>query len=132
MKKKKRISIRNLVEFIMKHGSIDNTISSNIKPIEGTRAHQMIQKSDENYSAEVSLKYEFEHNDIKIRVEGRADGILIENNEIIIDEIKTTLKDVNSYNDEINNLHLAQVKCYGYIYCFENQLDSITLQLTYY
>lgn len=133
MKKKKRISIRNLVEFIMKYGSIDNTISSNIKPIEGTRAHQMIQKSyDENYSAEVSLKYEFEHNNIKIRVEGRADGILIENDEIIIDEIKTTLKDVNSYNENINNLHLAQVKCYGYIYCFENKLDYITLQLTYY
>lgn len=133
MKKKIRISIRNLVEFIMKYGSIDNTSISNIKAIEGTRAHQMIQNSyKENYEAEVTLRYEFEHNGSKIRIDGRADGILREANEIIIDEIKTTLKDVNSYNNNINYLHLAQAKCYGYMYCLDHKLENITVQLTYY
>ncbi len=31
-----------------------------------------------------------------------------------------------------NPLHLAQVKCYAYIYAYENKLDYICVQLTYY
>ncbi|WP_264319234.1 hypothetical protein [Paraclostridium bifermentans] len=42
MERKIKISVRNLVEFIMRNGSIDNTKSASIKPIEGTLAHQMI------------------------------------------------------------------------------------------
>lgn len=62
MEREIKISVRNLVEFIMRNGSIDNTKSSSIKPIEGTLAHQMIQNSyDENYDAEYQLKYEFEY-----------------------------------------------------------------------
>ena len=40
-----KISIRNLVEFIMRHGSIDNRYTSSIKAIEGIRGHQRVQKS---------------------------------------------------------------------------------------
>lgn len=133
MKKEIKISIRNLIEFIMRNGSIDNRVTGSIKPIEGTRVHQMIQRSyGDNYKAEVSLKYEFEYKDINIKIEGRADGILTEDKRVIVDEIKTTLKDVLSYNEKINPLHLAQAKCYGYIYCIQNDLDEIDIQLTYY
>ncbi len=38
-----KISIRNLVEFIMRHGSIDNRYTSSIKAIEGIRGHQRVQ-----------------------------------------------------------------------------------------
>lgn len=133
MEREIKISVRNLVEFIMRNGSIDNTKSASIKPIEGTLAHQMIQNSyDENYDAEYQLKYEFEYKGISIKVEGRADGILKEDGKIIVDEIKSTLRDVNDYNKNINQLHLAQAKCYAYIYCMLNNLDSIYVQLTYY
>ncbi|MCU9809183.1 hypothetical protein LEQ06_14040 [Paraclostridium sp. AKS46] len=133
MEREIKISVRNLVEFIMRNGSIDNTKSASIKPIEGTLAHQMIQNSyDENYDAEYQLKYEFEYKGINIKVEGRADGILKEDGKIIVDEIKSTLKDVNDYNENINQLHLAQAKCYAYIYCMLNNLGSIYVQLTYY
>lgn len=133
MKKEIKISIRKLVEFVMRNGSIDNRTSGSIKPVEGIRAHQMIQKSyEENYRAEVSLKYELKYNDITIVVEGRADGILIEGEKTVIDEIKTTLKDVLKYNENINHLHLAQAKCYGYIYCMQNNLEEVDIQLTYY
>lgn len=133
MKKEIKISIRNLVEFIMKSGSIDNRMSGSIKPIEGTRAHQRIQQSyKENYTAEVALKHEIEYRDILIKVEGRADGILIEDEKTIIDEIKTTLKDVSLYSESTNKLHLEQAKCYGYIYGVQNSLEEIDIQLTYY
>jgi DNA excision repair protein ERCC-2 len=133
MSKQIKISVRNLVEFVMRHGSIDNTKTGSIKPIEGTRAHQMIQGSyNENYEAEYYLKYEFKYKDINIKIEGRADGILKDNDITVIDEIKTTLKDVYQYNENINPLHIAQAKCYGYIYCILNNLDNIDIQLTYY
>lgn len=133
MDKEIKVSIRNLVEFIMKNGSIDNTKTVSIKPIEGTLAHQMIQSSyDENYEPEYPLKYEFEYKGINIKVEGRADGILKEGKNVIVDEIKSTLKDVNNYNENTNPLHLAQAKCYAYIYCMLNNVDNIYVQLTYY
>ncbi|HSQ34272.1 MAG TPA: ATP-dependent DNA helicase, partial [Peptostreptococcaceae bacterium] len=133
MKKEVKISIRSLVEFIMKSGSIDNRYVGSVKAIEGIRGHQQIQKSyDENYSAEVHLKHSFTYENIDINVEGRADGILIENEKTIIDEIKTTTKDLLLIDEDFNPLHWAQAKCYGYIYCVQNDLENIDIQITYY
>ena len=128
-----KISIRNLVEFIMRHGSIDNRYTSSIKAIEGIRGHQRVQKSyGDNYTAEVPLKYTLTYEDLEIIVEGRADGILIEDEKTIIDEIKTTTKDLLLIDENTNPLHWAQAKCYGYIYSMQNELDNIDIQITYY
>ena len=128
-----KISIRNLVEFIMRHGSIDNRYTSSIKAIEGIRGHQRVQKSyGDNYTAEVPLKYTLTYEDLEIMVEGRADGILIEEDKTIIDEIKTTTKDLLLIDENTNPLHWAQAKCYGYIYSMQNELDNIDIQITYY
>ena len=128
-----KISIRNLVEFIMRHGSIDNRYTSSIKAIEGIRGHQRVQKSyGDNYTAEVPLKYTLTYEDLEIMVEGRADGILIEDDKTIIDEIKTTTKDLLLIDENTNPLHWAQAKCYGYIYSMQNELDNIDIQITYY
>ena len=128
-----KISIRNLVEFIMRHGSIDNRYTSSIKAIEGIRGHQKVQKSyGDNYTAEVPLKYTLTYEDLEIMVEGRADGILIEDDKTIIDEIKTTTKDLLLIDENTNPLHWAQAKCYGYIYSMQNELDNIDIQITYY
>ena len=128
-----KISIRNLVEFIMRHGSIDNRYTSSIKAIEGIRGHQRVQKSyGDNYTAEVPLKYTITYEDLEIMVEGRADGILIEDEKTIIDEIKTTTKDLLLIDENTNPLHWAQAKCYGYIYSMQNELDNIDIQITYY
>ena len=128
-----KISIRNLVEFIMRHGSIDNRYTSSIKAIEGIRGHQRVQKSyGDNYTAEIPLKYTLTYEDLEIMVEGRADGILIEDEKTIIDEIKTTTKDLLLIDENTNPLHWAQAKCYGYIYSMQNELDNIDIQITYY
>lgn len=133
MNKTIKISIRNLVEFIMRHGSIDNRYTSSIKAIEGIRSHQRVQKSyGDNYTAEVPLKYKLTYEDLEIIVEGRADGILIEDDKTIIDEIKTTTKDLLLIDENTNPLHWAQAKCYGYIYSMQNELENIDIQITYY
>ena len=93
-KPKVRISVRNLVEFILRSGDLDNSRGSSGDKeamLKGGRLHRKIQRSMKgNYQAEVSLKRESEYEDVIIQVEGRADGIFTEDGEFWIDEIKGT------------------------------------------
>ncbi len=74
-----RISVRSLVEFILRSGDIDNRISGtpDREAMQlGSRLHRKIQgRMGPEYRSEVSLKQEFPCDDFQIRVEGRADGI---------------------------------------------------------
>ncbi|TPF98075.1 helicase C-terminal domain-containing protein [Clostridium perfringens] len=128
-----KISIRNLVEFVLRRGSIDSRIKASVRALEGIKGHKKIQSSySEKDRAEVTLKEDIDFEDFTLRVEGRADGILEENEKIIIDEIKTTKKNVMDIDYDFNELHWAQAKVYAYIYSKEKDLDSIIVQLTYY
>ncbi|NLY45454.1 MAG: ATP-dependent DNA helicase [Tissierella sp.] len=133
MNKTIRISVRNLIEFVLRSGDIDNSFMSTSRALEGTLAHQKVQKSYGNeYSPEVTLKHSFSYNDYSLEVEGRADGIFKLPEEIIIDEIKSTTKDLESIEEDFNHLHWAQAKCYAYIYALQNELTSIYIQLSYF
>lgn len=132
MKKKIKISVRNLVEFVLRSGDLDNSFMSMSRAVEGTKAHQKVQKSyGHEYAPEVTLRHEVYYEDFIIQIEGRADGIFTYPDEIIIDEIKSTNKDLEDIEEDYNELHWAQVKCYGYIYCVQNNLEKIQIQLTY-
>ena len=92
-KKQVRISVRALVEFVLRSGDIDNRRSGAAQKdamAAGTRIHKKIQKRmGGNYRAEVPLKYTAldEEEDIELLVEGRADGIFEEDGIVTIDEI---------------------------------------------
>lgn len=73
-----RISVRGLVEFILRSGDIDNrhVQSPENAMLEGGRIHRMIQNSmGPYYHAEVSLRYQLETERYELSIEGRADGI---------------------------------------------------------
>jgi Rad3-related DNA helicase len=129
-----KVSVRNLVEFILREGDIDNrnvaTMDREIMQ-KGSRVHRKIQKRmGSNYRAEVPLSITLLFDEIEIKVEGRADGIIEKSDGIVIDEIKGVQKDLSSIK-EPPLLHLAQARCYGYIYARDNELDSIKIQVTY-
>ena len=61
-----KISVRNLVEFVLRAGDLDMRFMGSSRAVEGTKAHQKIQKENsekysvllnEKYLSEVSLKY---------------------------------------------------------------------------
>lgn len=132
MKNQIKVSVRNLVEFVLRSGDIDNSFMSMTRALEGTKAHQKVQSSyGHEYSAEVTLRHNVYYDNFIINIEGRADGIFIFPEEVIIDEIKSTTKDLEDIQDN-NELHWAQAKCYGYIYCVQDNLDCIGIQLTYF
>lgn len=129
-----KISVRNLVEFILRSGDIDNRHGNkNDKDAmqAGSKMHRKIQKQmGPEYHAEYPLRIEIEKPDFMIIVEGRADGIIIEETGITIDEIKGVYFDLDYLNEPIP-VHRAQAMCYGYIYAREEKQDQIQIQLTY-
>lgn len=126
-----RISVRNLIEFVMRSGDIDNRFRDNARMIEGIRAHQAIQKKyGANYKSEYSLKNSTIIDDVEFIVEGRADGLLKEKDGFVIDEIKSTSRMLSEI-DGTNKLHWAQAKCYAYFYALDNNLENMSITLTY-
>lgn len=127
-------SVRELVEFILRSGDIDNRITGTdqLKAMqEGSRIHRKIQNSmGPSYLPEVPLCHLIELEKYDIRLEGRADGIITEKNGVTIDEIKTSARDPKKL-EEAEELHLAQAKCYAYIYSLEKELEEIRVQITY-
>lgn len=78
-----KISVRNLVEFILQSGNLDNRGSrSEADAMQaGSRLHRKLQKQmGSNYSAEVPLSITVpitrEDISLNLTVEGRADGII--------------------------------------------------------
>lgn len=129
-------SVRGIVEYVLKGGSLDDRFVSRRRVLEGTIAHGKLQRDNEkvyqDYEKEVILKHEFLVNNISLIIEGRADGIIKENGKIIIEEIKSTYKDLSYINFDYNLLHWAQGKFYGYIYCVDNNIDEIDIRLSYF
>lgn len=179
-------SVRNLVEFILRSGDIDNRKAAAPENAmqEGGRVHRMLQKRmGADYHAEVTLRHTYHTPRYDIIVEGRADGIIdgqlagrilkdvpvcfdsgerdhskdmIEGqlylsgqelsvaggelpekqypdslgDTVVVDEIKGTYADVSRMKAPVP-VHLAQAKCYAYIYAKQNDLSFIGVRMTY-
>ena len=128
-----KISVRELVEFILRSGDIDNRTSGKKDAesmLAGARIHRKIQKSmGSDYHAEVSLKHRVSLEEFDLQVEGRADGI-IDGEPVTIDEIKGVYKSLE-YLKEPVGVHLAQAKCYAYIYGVQNEKSEMKIRMTY-
>ena len=128
-----RISVRELVEFILRSGDIDNRHggpADREAMLEGGRLHRRIQgRMGSSYKAEVPLSKEILFDDFVLTVEGRADGI-ITGKEVYIDEIKGVYRDLRHLEKPVE-VHLAQAKCYAHIYASAHGLSRIGVQMTY-
>ena len=128
-----RISVRNLVEFILQSGDLDNrrgTIDKDAM-LKGSRLHRKLQKQmGGDYRAEVALRMNYSYEDLDIRLEGRADGIFTEDEVVWIDEIKGIYGNVEQLEEPVK-VHKAQAMCYGYIYGVQEGLSKIGIQMTY-
>jgi Rad3-related DNA helicase len=131
-----RLSVRNFVEFLLREGDIDDRRGSKDSVTamqEGSRIHRKIQrKMGSSYQSEYPLKYVMTYETYDFALEGRADGI-IDDGEMeipMVDEIKGIYQDVLAMEEPIP-VHLAQAKCYAYIYAAQNHFQKIDVQMTY-
>ncbi len=128
-----RVSVRNLVEFILRQGDIDNRRqgTSETAMQEGGRIHRMLQKRmGGDYQAEVTLRYTHPAERYVLVVEGRADGIIDNEEGTMIDEIKGTYRDVAKMKEPVP-VHVAQAKCYAYMYGRMKERRELRVRMTY-
>lgn len=128
-----RISVRNLVEFILRNGDLVSGSGTSDKEamLKGSRLHRKIQKQmGSHYQPEVSLKKDTEYADLILRVEGRADGIFLQDEQFCIDEIKGVYKKLELMEEPVL-VHRAQALCYAWIYLDAHDLEKIDIQMTY-
>lgn len=136
-----KISVRNLVEFIMRSGNLDNRMGGRRETDamqEGSRIHRKIQKQmGSSYSAEFPLSLTRtitgEEITFDLQIEGRADGIISQPEEkppVIIDEIKGVYMELSHLENPVP-VHRAQAMCYAYIYSNLYSHEEIGIRLTY-
>ncbi len=127
------IGIRELAEFTLKSGSIESGFKGINRGLEGTRIHRALQKlAGGDYRAEQSLKADIRLNDVIYHLSGRADGIIYEDDKVVIDEIKTVTLPLRMIDEETYPAHWGQAVFYAYIVADQERLDRMTVQLTYY
>lgn len=158
------ISVRRLVEFILRSGDISEgmQIRDTLESMQaGARIHKKLQSSaGSDYHAEVALSVTIDMGDYDLIVQGRADGIIYKEKSKAsekgimpdslkaysidkgffpelkrslgtgIDEIKGTYRDLRLMK-EPDPLHIAQAKCYGFIFLFANNLNETDITVTY-
>ena len=113
------LSVHQIVDFLLRKGDIDNRIFNRSSMAEGTLLHALYQsKQGKDYISEYALKMSFVVDEVEIKLQGRADGIIYRNGEYTLDEIKI-------------EWHLGQAKCYAYMFAKEKELDTISIKLTY-
>jgi Rad3-related DNA helicase len=126
------ISVRALVEYVFRSGSIDSRFRSQSTLIDGTRIHQKIQKTyQKDDQKEVYLRAEISNDDLTFLIDGRCDGLLFRDGGVMVDEIKSFSQPLEQIEGEGYPVHWAQAKLYAYMYAKDNALTEILVQLTY-
>lgn len=126
------IAIKELAYFTCQSGNLTTEFFSNHDMLKGQKAHDYLQEKYNNKSlSEVYIKKEINHLGKNYLLHGYIDGVLNIDDEIIIEEIKSTTLDLDEITIDYHKEHLAQLKIYGYLYSLLNSIDPIRLRLTY-
>ncbi|MFC9777046.1 ATP-dependent DNA helicase [Paenibacillus chitinolyticus] len=129
-----RISVRTLVEYAYRSGSIESGFRTATALTEGTKAHQKVQKTyGDSDQKEVFLQTEILLDGMAFVLEGRCDGLLFDDDggEVTIDEIKSSTGDPRLVEENRHPVHWAQAVCYAYMYARQHGRDYMKVQLTY-
>ncbi len=130
-----QMAVRSFVEFLLQAGDIDNRIGKTIDTeamAEGRRIHKKLQnRMGAEYQAEVPLSIIIPLEKFELSLTGRADGIIeSEGKTPVVDEIKGVYMDVMNMKEAVP-VHLAQAKCYAYMYANDHELTEMEVRMTY-
>jgi len=133
LKKTLKIAVRDLVAHVLRSGDLSFEFLASTRPVDAIRIHQKIQQSrPENYSAEVTVSHLIETDLCQLTISGRVDGIYRDAGGALIEEIKTTTRSLDDFEDRADPIHWGQVKAYAYMVALDQELSALDAQLTYY
>ncbi len=126
------VGVRELVEFVLRRGDLRAEFTGAATAIEAVRLHQRIQASrPPDYLAEVALGRTVEREGLRLRVDGRLDGVFTGGLFPRIEEIKTTRRPLRECLREENPLHWGQARIYAFLWAAAHGHAAVEVQLTY-
>ena len=126
------ISVHELVDFLLRSGDIDNRVFNTETMKLGSKLHSSYQeKQGKSYISEYFLSSSIRTDFCNVILQGRADGIIVGGDYPIIDEIKTTVDDLDHFHETQSEWHLGQAICYAYMYLRETNDEKCRISLTY-
>ncbi|MBR2527677.1 MAG: ATP-dependent DNA helicase [Blautia sp.] len=128
-----RISVRTLVEFILRSGDLDyrQGVQDPEAMAKGARIHRKLQKQmGSGYKPETAFRTRVEFDDLILQVEGRADGVFEKEGLTWIDEIKGTYTSLSLIHEPAA-VHKAQAMCYACMLAEEEKPERMGIQMTY-
>ena len=126
-----QISVRDLIGFALRSGDLVRDFVTASRAVEGTRGHQYVQgHRPEGYEAEVRVSFLYESDPVSLEITGRADGVLLDDDGLLVEEIKTTYGALDRDRED-NPHHWAQAKTYAYILAVLHEVPTVDVQLTY-
>lgn len=129
---KLHLSVHDLVDFILRTGDIDTRVFNVDTMARGTIIHRFYQeKQNANYIAEYAFNETIIYQDNEIVLSGRADGLIIEDGRVTIEEIKSTNDELENFYAINKSWHLGQARVYAYLYANKYRLETIDVLLTY-
>lgn len=126
------VSVRALAEYACASGSLTSGAMMAARMREGREGHIAIQQLlGEAWQAEAPVSMDTELNGVKLRVQGRADALQMEDDCIRIAEIKTTR--INPYEvcKDDYPAHWAQGEIYAHLFCELNARPMAEVILIY-
>ncbi len=124
------ISVRLLVEYVLKSGDLNLEYGDPARPLEGIAMHQKVQSiRPEEYQPEVPVSYRVDTRHVVLEIKGRVDGVYRFPDRVVVEEIKSTRRKLSEVTGSI--LHWAQVKIYAFIYAKTLDIGEIDARLTY-
>jgi DNA excision repair protein ERCC-2 len=127
-----RVAVGTMVTRVLRSGDLRIEFSNARRARDGIRIHRRIQKSrPDNYEAEVPVSFTVKTAKAALEVSGRIDGVYINPGYCTIEEIKTTVQDLDRICADPDPVHLGQARCYAYMYAVEKKLELVEVQLTY-
>lgn len=133
------ISVTDLSVFVSRTGDLSSGNFNSISATVGTRLHRKVFNElksiyNDNLETEYSINYIFEDKEIKLKLTGRADAVIMEEETqrpIEIIEIKSHNSSKTEFDKLVRAEHLTQLKIYGAAYLVNSESKSIKLKLSY-
>lgn len=125
------VQVRELADFALRTGDlgVERDFAGPDRALAGIRGQQRLQRSrPAGYQKEVRVAHDIAADEFTLRVQGRIDGLLATDSEVLIEEIKTVQ---GRWNHEPDPLHWVQVKCYGFMYAHAHGCARVKLRLVY-
>ena len=127
-----RINVRALAEFYFEGGDLMSGRGMTQRMLEGTRGHQRAQSQYEaGWQSEVPVRLELARRGLPLLLHGRMDGLLLDGDDSIVEEIKTTLGDVTAMTGEEYPVHWAQAEIYAAMLAAREALNRVRVRLRY-